>query len=191
MNRLIKFFIVLSVIVLLSAVYKVQTTQASVPVDYQLALYASLDDQSATGYFVAHNCSVTGDFRLCPESGLAFQVDDVGLIRQVYFYIQQDNGFSPFSGKLPFDIEVSDTMADVQHKLGHPMVPQMPMLGWELGLPSHGGTPDHIHYWAVYEQYNLTIVYNTPLADDLNASIYIILIGIDPIMPQRVRTIHT
>jgi hypothetical protein len=192
MNRLFKFLSVLFVVTVLVAAYRVQTTQASIAVDYQVALYHSLDDHSAASYFVAHNCTATGDFRACPESGVAFQVDERGLIRQVYFYVQQGDGFSPFSGELPFGIDASDTMADVQRKLGHPKVPQIPMLGWEPELPSYGGSPDHIHYWAVYEQYSLTVVYNTPLANDLNASIQLILISVDLATPSpRGRNILT
>jgi hypothetical protein len=43
------------------------------------------------------------------------------------------------------------------------------------GLPDEGSSPDRMHYWAVYKRLNITIVYNSPLADE-DAYIYAILV---------------
>jgi len=184
MNRLFKFIIVFNVLALLVAGYQIMITRAADPLNYQIALYESLNNQIRESFFVAHHCNSVGSFRLCPESGLAFQVDTGELVRQVYFYVHGRDGFSSFSGKLPFGLELTDTMADVQQKLGYPKMFQLPMLGWEPGLPDRGTTPDHVHYWAEYKRYGLTIVYNTPSATDLKADIYLILASTDPMLPM-------
>ena len=44
------------------------------------------------------------------------------------------------------------------------------------GLPDAGATPGHLHYWANYHQAGLTIIYNSPSAEDEDATIYAILI---------------
>ena len=72
---------------------------------------------------------------------------------------------------LPYGLTTQDTMASVEHKLGQPRVTYAPQAGWEPGLPDEGSSPDHAHYWAIYKRFDLTIVYNTPSANDKNATI--------------------
>jgi hypothetical protein len=43
-------------------------------------------------------------------------------------------------------------------------------------LPDEGGSPDRIHYWAVYKRFGVTIVYYSPVPSDKNASIHAILV---------------
>lgn len=183
MNRLFKFLVVLGVIIVIAVVFRVRGTQATAPADYHGMLYRSLYDRSVVGFLVGHQCASVSDFHLCPQAGMALQTDSQKQIRHIFLYGQGNELFAPFAGELPYGITFKDTMADVQYKLGQPKIPQQPQLGWEPGLPTSGGTPDRIHYWATYEQYDLVIVYNTPLADNLNARIYMILIIVDPIVP--------
>jgi hypothetical protein len=72
---------------------------------------------------------------------------------------------------LPYGLTAQDTMASVEQKLGQPKVAFAPQAGWEAGLPDEGSSPDHMHYWAIYERFGLTIVYNTPSASDKSATI--------------------
>ena len=72
---------------------------------------------------------------------------------------------------LPYGLTMNDTMASVEQRLGQPRVTYAPQAGWEPGLPDEGSSPDHAHYWAIYKRFGLTIVYNTPSADDKNATI--------------------
>jgi len=44
------------------------------------------------------------------------------------------------------------------------------------GLPDEIGAPDHIHYWAIYNRLNMTVIYNSPSADE-DAYIYAILVN--------------
>jgi hypothetical protein len=43
------------------------------------------------------------------------------------------------------------------------------------GLPDAGSSPDHQHYWAVYERFDMVVIYDTPDADE-DAYIYAILV---------------
>jgi len=72
---------------------------------------------------------------------------------------------------LPYGLSSQDTMADVEMKLGQPRVAYAPQAGWEPGLPDEGSSPDHMHYWAIYKRFGLTVVYNTPSASDKSATI--------------------
>lgn len=75
---------------------------------------------------------------------------------------------------LPYGLTTQDTMASVEQKLGQPRVTYAPQAGWEPGLPDEGSSPDHVHYWAIYKRFGLTIVYDTPSAKDKNATIHAI-----------------
>ena len=83
---------------------------------------------------------------------------------------------SAASRNLPYGLTMQDTMATVEHKLGQPKVVYAPLAGWEPGLPDQGGSPDYIHYWAIYKHFGLTVIYNTPLASDKSATIYDIIL---------------
>jgi hypothetical protein len=78
---------------------------------------------------------------------------------------------------LPYGLTAQDTMASVEHKLGQPVEIHAPQAGWKPGLPDEGFSPDHIHYWAIYRRFGLTVVYNTPSASDKNATIYAIYVN--------------
>ena len=77
---------------------------------------------------------------------------------------------------LPYGLTMQDTMASVEQKLGQPRIAHAPQAGWEPGLPDAGGSPDHIHYWAVYKRFGITIIYNTPSANNKSATVYDILV---------------
>ena len=78
---------------------------------------------------------------------------------------------------LPYGLSMEDTMASVEQKLGQPYVSSVPQAGWEAGLPDRSGSPDYMHYWAMYDRFGLTVVYNTPSASDKSASIYAIYVN--------------
>ncbi len=83
---------------------------------------------------------------------------------------------SAASTNLPYGLTMQDTMASVEHKLGQPRVTHALQAGWEPGLPDQGGSPDYIHYWAIYKRFGVTIIYNTPLASDKSATIYDVIL---------------
>ena len=76
--------------------------------------------------------------------------------------------------KLPYGLSLQDTMASVEQKFGQPKVTSAPQAGWEPGLPDEGASPDRFRYWAVYKRFGVTIVYNTPSAEDKSATIHAI-----------------
>jgi hypothetical protein len=78
---------------------------------------------------------------------------------------------------LPYGLTTNDTMASVERKLGQPRVPYAPQAGWEPGLPDEGSSPDHMHYWAIYKRFGLTVVYNTPFANDKSATVHAIYVN--------------
>lgn len=81
---------------------------------------------------------------------------------------------------LPYGLSMQDTMRSVEQKLGQPRVVYAPQAGWEPGLPDEGGSPDHIHYWAVYRRFGVVVVYNSPSPADKGASIQAIFPTSDP-----------
>ena len=78
---------------------------------------------------------------------------------------------------LAYGFTMQDTMAGVEQKLGQPREVHALQAGWELGLPDQGGSPDHSHYWAVYDRFGITVIYNSPSAADKNATVYKILVN--------------
>lgn len=78
---------------------------------------------------------------------------------------------------LPYGLSMQDTMASVEQRLGQPNVTYAPQAGWQAGLPDEGSSPDHMHYWAIYERFGLTVVYNSPSASDKSATISAIYVN--------------
>ena len=76
---------------------------------------------------------------------------------------------------LPYGLTMQDTMASVEQRLGQPVVTYALQAGWQPGLPDEGGSPDHLHYYAVYKRFGITIIYNSPSPNDKNATIKSIL----------------
>jgi hypothetical protein len=77
---------------------------------------------------------------------------------------------------LPYGLTMQDTRAAVEQRLGQPRVPYAPQAGWEPGLPDEGGSPDRIHYHAIYKRFGLTVVYNSPFPGDKSATIHSIIV---------------
>jgi len=91
--------------------------------------------------------------------------------------VQAGQMISTPDNTLPFNLDMQDTMATVEQKFGQPVHVGVPQAGWVVGLPDEGGSPDHIHYWAVYKRFGVTVVYNSPSANDKNATISTILVN--------------
>lgn len=150
---------------------------APVDVTYEATLGRSLSDQSVADFIASNNCAPAGSFQLCQPAGLALWTDADQTVKIVYLYVSNAKGFAPFKGELPLGLAAADTMADVEEKLGQPKEVHAPQAGWTPGLPDEGGSPDRTHYWAVYNRFGITIVYNSPVPSDKNASIQAILVN--------------
>ncbi len=144
---------------------------------YQAILGKPASDVSVADFIASNNCSSSGAFELCPGAGLALWMDKDQIVKAAYLYARATGDFSAFGGDLPFGLTAADTRADVEQKLGQPNVIHALDAGWQPGLPEQGSSPDNEHYWAVYQRFGMTVVYNSPSANDQNATIHAILVN--------------
>jgi hypothetical protein len=140
---------------------------------YEIVLGKSVTDKAVVDFINTNNCLSANELQVCQEIGMAFRVDEGRIVSTVYLYSGNKEGFRRYRGELPFGLSFYDTMLRVQEKL----VTQNAVgdADW-TGLPDEGGSPDHMHYWAVYKRLSITIIYDTPFADE-DAYIYAILIN--------------
>jgi len=147
------------------------------PAAYDAILGKSLNDREVADFITSNNCSSAGSFQVCKAVGMALWLDVDQTVKSVYLYPTGANGFAAYKGALPLGLAANDTMASIEQKFGQPKVEHAPQAGWEAGLPDQGGSPDHIHYWAIYKRFGVTVIYNSPSPADKNATIYTILVN--------------
>jgi len=162
---------------------KPASQEPPIVIKYQDLFGKLLDDKSVRTFVANNNCTLCGQFYLCQSTGIALWIDHHGVIRTTYLYLQSKGGFAAYQGELPFGLVLTDTMADIERKFGQPQIPDVPQAGFNPGLPEESGTPDYIHYWAVYQRFDVTIVYDSPFAYDKSVAIYFILINYKPFIP--------
>ncbi len=150
---------------------------APATVDYQAVLGQSVSDRDVADFIASNGCTQSGSFQLCRPAGLALWMDTDQVVKTAYLYLGNSDGFTAYNGALPLGLVRDDTMASVEQKLGQPKEAHAPQNGWEPGLPDEGRSPDYIHYWAIYKRFGLTVIYNSPAANDKNATIHAILIS--------------
>ena len=134
---------------------------------YEALLGKPLSDETVIDFITANNCFSADQFLLCHTAGMALWTDS-NQVETIYLYLNHADGFDPYEGQLPFGLKFYDNLAAVEYKLNRQGI-------GNAGLPDITATPDHIHYRATYYQAGLTILYNSPFADE-DASIYAILI---------------
>jgi len=142
---------------------------------YQAVLGKPLSDKEVADFMVANNCSSEAQFQVCREAGMAFWIDPNQVVDTVYLYSRNAEGFSRFIGKLPFGLTFYDPMWQVQEKLSN-LNENDQATAWNSSLPDEASSPDHIHYWAFYKELGMTVIYNSPGADE-DAYIYAILLS--------------
>ena len=174
MAKLYRLLCILNVILAFTTACSGQTVQAepSPPqtVTYKDVLGKSLHDKAITDFIAANNCSSAAQFQLCAGVGVALWIGPAQSVETVYLYLNNTEGFGPYEGELPFGLKFYDTMGAAEYKLGRKGI-------GNAGLPDSGDTPDHLHYWANYQQASMTIVYNTFSPEDEDATIYAILVS--------------
>jgi hypothetical protein len=160
-------------------VFQAQTAAQAAPktAAYEAVLGKSLNEKAVTQFIATNHCVSTGQFQLCKNIGMALWLDSDQTVKSVYLYPSSVDGFTAYKGAIPFGLASNDTMAAIEQKFGQPKVQHAPQAGWEPGLPDEGRSPDHIHYWAVYKRFGVTVVYNSPSAADKNATIHSILVN--------------
>jgi hypothetical protein len=184
MNKFFNALSILAVIALFATACGAQVVQAqpeerAAPkaVTYDAVLGKSVNAHDVADFIVSNNCTSSGQFQLCQSVGLAFWADADQTIKTAYLYITNSEGFTAYRGELPLGLSSNDTMATVEQKLGQPKIDHAPQAGWGLGSPDESGSPDHLHYWAIYKRFGVTVVYNSPSANDKGATIQSILVG--------------
>ncbi|HSL45014.1 MAG TPA: hypothetical protein VK897_16400 [Anaerolineales bacterium] len=181
MNKLFKSLSLLAVIAFFAAacippVVDVARAAPAQP-SYQTTLGKSVRDKTVSDFIASNSCTQAGAFQLCQPAGLALWTDENRIVKAAYLYLENSEGFAPYKGVLPLGLVQNDTMADVEQKMGQPRVPHAPQAGWEPGLPDYGNSPDRMHYWAVYKRFGMTVIYNSPSANDKNATIHTIIVN--------------
>jgi hypothetical protein len=104
---------------------------------------------------------------------MALWADSDQVVKAVYLYAGVAKGFRRYRGELPFDLTFYDPMWRVQEKLRKLNTDDS---SYDVSLPDEAGSPDHIHYWAIYRRLGMTIIYDSPSADQ-DAYIYAILMN--------------
>lgn len=127
------------------------------------------NDREIDDLLAGSPCIKAAPFQICKDAGLAFWLDSDGNVRSVYLYLNEANGFDAYSGELPFGLKFYDTLGAVEYKLSHKGV-------GNAGLPDEAASADHTHYWAIYKKAGITIIYNSPFADE-DATIYAIVLN--------------
>jgi len=168
------FFAVLPLLIVSCTLHTVQAqseehvTQHTVP--YANLLGKSLADKVVADFIASNNCSSAAQYQLCEDVGVALLLDLNQIVETVYLYLNNVEGFAPYKGALPFGLKFYDTMGAVEYKLRRKSV-------GSAGLPDAGDTPDHLRYQANYQQVGMTIIYNSPSAEDEDATVYAILVN--------------
>jgi hypothetical protein len=184
MNKFLNTLSTLAAIALFSTACGAQVVQAQPEeravrkaVSYDAVLGKSVNAKDVADFIASNNCTSSGQFQLCQSVGLTLWTDADQTIQTAYLYISNSDDFTAYRGELPLGLASDDTMATVEQKLGQPKIDHAPQAGWQLGLPDESGSPDHLHYWAIYKRFGVTVVYNSPSANDEGATIHAILVG--------------
>lgn len=143
---------------------------------YQTVLGKSVNDEEVSHFLASHDCSPVEKFHLCKDVGIALWMDSNQVVKTVWLYSGNEEGFRRYRGKLPFGLTFYDPMWLVVQKLGNLEGEDRVPITSTAGLPDEGHSPDHRHYWAVYNRFNLIVIYDLPFADE-DAYIYAILVN--------------
>ena len=176
MNKLFKTFSILAVIALVSVGCSVYVVQAqprdqapSKPAPYEAWLGKSLTDPGVADFMASNRCSSADQFQFCQEIGMALGVNSNQIVETVFLYLEDTDGFKAYQGELPFGLKANDSRETVEAKLKEQRV--------GTGRPNEEGLFDHTHCWATYYAAGITVIYNSPSANDKGAMIHAILIS--------------
>ena len=147
-----------------------EKTEKRSTASYLNLLGKSVDNKEVTDFIASNHCSSAAQYQLCKAVGVALLINLNQIVETVYLYVNNTDGFGPYQGELPFGLKFYDTMGAVEYKLKRKGA-------GSAGLPDSGDTPDHLHYQANYQQLGMTIIYNSPSAEDEDATIYAILVN--------------
>ena len=180
MVKLYRYLYLLIVISLIVTACSPRATQAPFVIRESFQhgdlLGKSLHDMFVEDWMTANHCASASPFQVCKDAGIAVWLDAEQTVKKIYLYLNNQAGFHPFQGPLPLGLKFYDTMGAVEYKLGKLDVREGLHKAENAGLPEEGASPDHVHYWAVYKRYGITIIYNSPSVDE-DATIYAIVVS--------------
>lgn len=144
---------------------------------YQTVLGKPLNDSDVIGFLSSNGCSSAGALQVCKEAGMALWIDADQIVEMAYLYAGNAEGFRRYRGELPFGLTFYDPMWLVEEKLMDAEADDTVQPAPQADLREEGSSPDHFHYWAVYNRFNLIVIYNTPFVDE-DAYIYAVVVKI-------------
>jgi hypothetical protein len=175
MNKLIETLSILAAIALFSTACGARAVQAQSeePIAPTVALYdavlgRSLTDKEMADFITINNCSSADQLLLCKALGMALGINSNQVVETVFIYLNHVDGFTAYSGDLPFGLKLNDTRETVEGKLKEQRV--------GTGVANEAGAFDHTHCWARYYSADMTVIYNSPSAQDKGATIHAILL---------------
>lgn len=183
MNALFKPFIILAALSLLINACGGQNVHAEqadsvTAISYRVVLGKSLNDAEVADFIASNNCSPAAQYQLCKDVGISFWIDANQIVNMVFLYAGNAGDFRRYRGQLPFGLSFYDPKWRVEEKIRDLNSDDSLTLKetWQAGLPDEEGSPDHMHYWAMYRRFGMTVIYNTP-GNDEDAYIYAIVLS--------------
>ncbi|MCI0549812.1 MAG: hypothetical protein L0287_02525 [Anaerolineae bacterium] len=183
MNALFKplgIFAVLSLLISACGGHNVHAGPADsvTAISYEIVMGKSLSDKDVVDFIASNNCSPAAEYQLCKDVGIALWIDASQIVNMVYLYAGNAGDFRRYRGQLPFGQSFYDPMWRVEEKLRDLNTDDSLSLqeAWQAGLPDEEGSPDHMHYWAMYKRFGMTVIYNSP-GNDEDAYIYAIVVS--------------
>ena len=177
MSKLYRYVYILATIALSLSACKGQAIQVQKPepnvIPYTDLLGKSLHDETVMELLSIHHCTDATQVQLCKEDGVALWLDPDQVVKEVYLYLNNDQGFASYQGELPLGLRFYDTLGAVEYKLRR-LEAKNNSIGGNHPIKYEGRSPDHLHYWVTYQPYHFTIIYNAPILDE-DATIYAIL----------------
>jgi hypothetical protein len=168
MRKLYWYCLTLVVSALFITSCSAQSVQAaSRPAPYEALLGRAWTDQDVIGFIVTNDCSAAGQLRLCHEIGLVLGLDSNGVVETIFLYLEDTDGFTAYQGELPFRLKINDSREAVETKLKEQRV--------GTGVANEEGLFDRTHSWATYYAAGMTIIYNSPSADDAGTTMHAII----------------
>lgn len=140
------------------------------PAHYNDLLGKSLNDDEILSLIDTYHCTPETGLQICKGAGMALWLGPKQIVNRIVLYLYNDDGYVPYTGELPFGLKFYDTLEAVEFKLERQGLDSD-------GLPDETGTPDHTHYWAIYSQLDMIIIYNSYFADEA-ATIYAIVVTV-------------
>jgi hypothetical protein len=175
MNKLFNTFSILAAIALFSTGCAAQVVRAqpqdqapSKAAPYEALLGKALTDPGVAGFIVSNKCSSAGQFQFCKEIGMTLGVNSNQVVETVFLYLEDADGFKAYQGELPFALKLNGSRETVEAKLKEQRV--------GTGIANEEGLFDHTHCWATYYAAGMTIIYNSPSADDRNATMHAMIV---------------